>query len=92
MTSLTEILILRGVMPIESLDSFTDGWGEEESSVRALVEKGVLSEAQVASARAAQAGLPFIELIEHPVDRVAVSLVPAALCRRHEVLPIAVGE
>ncbi|GAA1207242.1 GspE/PulE family protein [Rhodoglobus aureus] len=92
MTSLTEILILRGVMPIESLDSFTDGWGEEESSVRALVEKGVLSEAQVASARAAQAGLPFIELIEHPVDRVAVSLVPVALCRRHEVLPIAVGE
>ncbi|MDJ0334123.1 ATPase, T2SS/T4P/T4SS family [Salinibacterium sp. G-O1] len=91
MTSLTEILILRGVMPIESLDSFTDGWGEEENSVRALVEKGVLTENQVASARAAQAGLPFVELLEHPVDRSAVSLVPSSLCRRHEVLPIAMG-
>ena len=91
-TSLTEILILRGVMPIESLDSVTDGWGEEEHSVRALVEQGVLTEAQVASARAAQAGLPFVELLEYPVDRTAVSMVPAALCRRHEVLPIALSE
>lgn len=92
MTSLTEILILRGVMPIESLDSVTGGWGEEEDSVRALVEQGVLTEIQVASARAAQADLPFVELLEYPVDRTAVSLVPASLCRRHEVLPIAMSE
>ena len=58
MASLTEILILRGVMPIESLDSMPGGWGEEEVSVRALIDPGVLTEAQVASARAAQAGLP----------------------------------
>lgn len=90
--SLTEILILRGVMPIESLDSIPGGWGEEEISVRALIEQGVLTEAQVASARAAQAGLPFVELLEYPVDRTAVSLVAASLCRRHEVLPIAMNE
>ena len=92
MASLTEILILRGVMPIESLDTIPGGWGEEELSVRALVEQGVLTEAQVASARAAQAGLPFVELLEYPVDRTAVSLVAASLCRRHEVLPIAMSE
>lgn len=91
MTSLTEILILRGVMPIEALDSMPGGWGEEEQSVRKLIEQGVLTEAQVASARAAQAGLPFVELTEYPVDRTAVSLVPAALCQRHDVLPIAVS-
>lgn len=91
MASLTEILILRGVMPIESLDSIPGGWGEEELSVRALVEQGVLTEAQVASARAAQAGLPFVELLEYPVDRTAVSMVAASLCRRHEVLPIAMS-
>lgn len=79
-------------MPIESLDSVPNGWGEEEQSVRMLVEKGVLTEAQVASARAAQAGLPFVELIEYPVDRTAVSMVPASLCRRHEVIPIALAE
>src|SRR5690606_27204955 len=90
-TSLTEILILRGVMPIEALDNMPGGWSEEEQSVRKLIEQGVLTEAQVASARAAQAGLPFVELTEYPVDRTAISLVPAALCQRHDVLPIAVS-
>lgn len=78
-------------MPIESLDNMPGGWGEEEQSVRTLIEQGVLTEAQVASARAAQAGLPFVELTEYPVDRTAISLVPAALCQRHDVLPIAVS-
>src|SRR5690606_81570 len=78
-------------MPIEALDSMPGGWSEEEQSVRKLIEQGVLTEAQVASARAAQAGLPFVELTEYPVDRTAVSLVPAALSQRHNVLPIAVN-
>lgn len=92
MTSLTEILILRGVMPIEALDNMPGGWSEEEQSVRKLIEQGVLTEAQVASARAAQAGLPFVELLEYPVDRNAVAQVPAALCRRHRLLPIALND
>ncbi|MCC7127628.1 MAG: type II secretion system protein GspE, partial [Microbacteriaceae bacterium] len=79
-------------MPIEALDTMPGGWGEEEMSVRKLVEEGVLTEAQVASARAAQMGLPFVELLEYPVDRTAVSMVAASLCRRHEVLPIAMNE
>ncbi|HAM25357.1 MAG TPA: type II secretion system protein GspE, partial [Microbacteriaceae bacterium] len=56
-----------------------------------LVDQGVLTDAQVASARAAQAGLPFVELVDYPIDRTAVSLVPAALCRRHDLLPIALS-
>jgi Type II secretory pathway, ATPase PulE/Tfp pilus assembly pathway, ATPase PilB len=42
----------------------------------------------VASARAAQLGLPFVDLTDYPIDQSAVSLVPVALLRRHEVLPI----
>jgi type IV pilus assembly protein PilB len=88
MASLTEILILRGVMPIESLDSIASGRVQEEASFRELISRGVLTEAQLASARAAQSGLPFVELLDYPVDHAAVALVPAALCRRYEVLPI----
>jgi type IV pilus assembly protein PilB len=90
MASLTEILILRGVVPIESLDAVSGAWGEDEGAVKALVEKGVVSEVQLASARAAQADLPFVELLEYPVDRTAVSLVPAAMCRRYQIIPIAI--
>ncbi|MGX5682082.1 GspE/PulE family protein [Schumannella luteola] len=88
MASLTEILILRGVMPIESLDSMS-GTADEESTVRDLLERGVLTEVQLASARAALVGLPFVELLDFAVDQRAVSLVPAAVCRRYGVLPIA---
>jgi type IV pilus assembly protein PilB len=88
MASLTEILILRGVIPIELLPDTAASWSGDEQSVRELVERGAVSEAQVASARAAQANLPFVELADFPVDRAAVALVPESICRRSTVLPI----
>jgi type IV pilus assembly protein PilB len=88
-TTLTEILILRGVVPIESLDTLSGAWNEDEQFVTSLVEQGIVTEGQLASARATLASVPFVELLEYPVDRAAVALVPPALCRRHQVLPIA---
>jgi type IV pilus assembly protein PilB len=90
MASLTEILILRGVVPIENLDAITGTWGEDEDAARALVERGIVTPVQLASARAAQANLPFVELVDFPVERTAVALVPAAICRRYNVLPIGI--
>jgi type IV pilus assembly protein PilB len=55
---------------------------------RVLVEQGMLSEAQLVAALATQIGLPFVDLNEYSVDGSAVALVPAAVCRRHAVLPI----
>lgn len=76
-------------MPIEALDNVVDGWKGDDEMVRQIVADGTISAKDYASARAAQHGLPFVELTEYPVDRIAVALVPAAICRRHEVLPIA---
>ena len=91
MASLTEILIIRGLMPIESIDAAMGDAVDDDIFVRGLLEQGKVTEAQVASARAANAGLPFVELADYPVDRTAVALVPATLCKRHEVLPISVA-
>ena len=88
MASLTEILILRGIVPIENLDSISGTWGEDEETVKALVAKGLVTPMQLASARAARAEVPFVELADFPIDRAALALVPAAICRRHTVLPI----
>ena len=88
MASLSEILIIRGLVPITSLDTVTGDAAADDAHVRELVQDGVLTESQVASARAAQLGLPFVDLTEYPVDRSAVALVPLALLRRHNVLPI----
>ena len=88
--SLTDILILRGVLPIETLDAVPSDADEE--SVRRLVDQGIVTELQFAAARAAQANLPFVELADYPVDRMAVALVPAAVCRRYSVLPLAIED
>jgi len=90
--TLTEILILHGLLPIEVLDTLMAGDPADEGAVRALVDSGVITELQFAKARAQQANLPFVELVDYPVDRLAVALVNAAVCRRHEVLPIAINE
>ena len=52
----------------------------------------VASDLDSARARAALAGLPYIELLDYPIDRSAIALVTAAICRRHEVLPIATNK
>ena len=91
MSSVAEILIIRGLMPIESLDDISGDPATDEMQILNLIDSGVLTDVQVASARAAQAGLPFVELIDYPIDRIAVSLVSAALCRRHDLLPLSVA-
>ncbi|GAB3135376.1 GspE/PulE family protein [Marisediminicola antarctica] len=91
MAYLTDILIVRGVLPIEALDGLKRGQ-DDENQIRELVEQGIVSEVQFASARAEKLSLPFVELVDYPVDRVAVALVPAAVCRRYQVLPIAISE
>ena len=89
MTSLTEILIVHGLLPIEELDTVRLSERADEAAVRHLVEAGTITELQFAKARAEQKNLPFVELLDYPVDRLAVAKVPAAVCRRANVLPIA---
>ncbi len=91
MAYLTDILIVRGVLPIEHLDRISAD-EDDEQSIRALVEQGIVSELQFASARAEKLNLPFVELTDYAVDRMAVTLVPASLCRRYDVMPIAMKD
>ncbi|TAM69509.1 MAG: type II secretion system protein GspE [Microbacteriaceae bacterium] len=88
MASITEILILHGALPIEQLDFAHDNRLDELNAMHTLVEQGVISDVQVARALAAQADVPFVELLDYPIDRAAVGLVAPAICRRHSVLPI----
>ncbi|TFW00128.1 GspE/PulE family protein [Leifsonia flava] len=91
MAALAEILILHGHLPIEHLDEIMAMDETDESAVRGLVVRGVISDLQLAKARAAQAGVPFIELADYPVDRAAVAMVSSATCRRYEAMPIALA-
>lgn len=88
MPSLTEVLIIRGIMPIETIDVMESDPASEERVIQSFLQEGRVTPSQLASARAEVMGLSFIDLSEYPIDRSAVALVPAAMCRRHKVLPI----
>ncbi|WP_144760671.1 GspE/PulE family protein [Curtobacterium sp. 9128] len=88
MATLSEILILNGALPIEHLDSLTGDEEIDERSIRSLVDRGVVSEAQFITARAASSNSKTVPLTDYPVDGTAVSILPAALCRRHGVLGV----
>jgi type IV pilus assembly protein PilB len=59
---------------------------------RILVERGQLSEVDLARALATQAGLEFVDLAEYPVDRGAIGLIPEPVARRYRALPIGWSE
>ena len=91
MKQLGEILLVEGIVTEGQLMAALDEQKIRGQSLgRTLVENGVLSESQLVRALASQVGMDFIDLDDFGVDRLAVGLVPAALCRRHVVLPIAI--
>lgn len=91
MKQLGEILLDEGLVTEAQLLAAIDEQGAMGTSLgRTLVELGMLSEAQLVRALAAQVGMEFVDLDEYPVDRTAVTMVPAAVCRRYSVLPIAI--
>jgi type IV pilus assembly protein PilB len=89
--ALGEILLDEGLVTEGQLMAALDEQVARGQSLgRTLVEIGVLSEGQLVAALARQVGMEFIDLDDYPVDRMAVATVPAALCRRYTVLPIAI--
>src|SRR5450759_4767133 len=91
MKHLGEILLDEGYVTAADLGlALTEQAERGQSLGRVLVELGMLTEAQLVSALAQQVGMNFVELSDYPVDRTAVSLVAAAVCRRHSVLPIGI--
>ncbi|WP_066588679.1 GspE/PulE family protein [Cellulomonas timonensis] len=89
MKQLGEILLDEGLVTEAQLIAALDEQNNRGQSMgRTLVEIGVLTEGQLVSALARQVGMDFIDLDDYPVDRSALALVPASLCRRYTVLPV----
>lgn len=91
MKQLGEILLEEGLVDEAQLMHALDVQVERGSSLgRVLVELGILSEEDLVRALAQQVGLDYVDLDEYPVDRTAVRLIPGALCRRYNILPVGI--
>ena len=89
MKQLGTILLEDGVVSEDQLmDAIDEQQRTGQSLGRALVELGLITEGQLVRALASQVGMEFVELSNAAIDQAAVALVPAAVCRRHTVLPI----
>ncbi len=89
MKQLGQILLDEGLVTESQLSAaLAEQTVRGQSLGTTLVEVGILTDRQLVQALALQVEMPFVDLDEYPVDRMAVSLVPGSLCRRHVVLPV----
>ncbi|WP_084126584.1 GspE/PulE family protein [Demequina sp. NBRC 110054] len=89
MKQLGSILLEEGLVTEDQLMDAIDAQQQRGQSLgRTLVELGMLTEPQLVKALASQVGMEFVELTDYQVDRTAVSLVSAQVCRRHSALPL----
>jgi type IV pilus assembly protein PilB len=59
-----------------------------KSLARVLIDSGMVGEPDLVAALAKQIGLPFVDLAEAQLDITAASLIPEALAKRYNALPI----
>ncbi len=91
MKQLGDILLEKGLIEEAQLAAAFDEHQRAGRPLgRVLVDLGVLTESQLVAALAAQIGLEFVDLTEHPVDPGATTLLPDTLARRYRA--IAIGE
>ncbi|HSK98432.1 MAG TPA: ATPase, T2SS/T4P/T4SS family, partial [Euzebyales bacterium] len=86
---LGDILLAKGYV---AQDVLTDAQQEQRSEHRPLgqilIDRAVITEAQLMSALAEQLSLEFVDLGDQPVDAMVASLVPESIARRHGIIPI----
>lgn len=91
MKGLAESLVHTGAISADVVSDVVAEVGEGAELRRRLLDAGLVSERQLAQAIARQTGLPFVDLSDVDLSPDIVSAVPAALCRRYQVIPVGRG-
>ena len=87
---LEALLVQRGVITSEQLArAVTEQHRTGASLMRVLIDLGLVQESDLVATIADQLGMDFVDLADHPVDPVAVSVISDSLARRYQALPIA---
>jgi len=88
--SLGEVLVEKGALTEDQLRQAHDVQKSAPGDLgNIIVDLGFASERDVASARATEMGLPFVDLTKnYPIDPEAVRLVPEHIAKRYNVLPL----
>jgi type IV pilus assembly protein PilB len=86
---LDDLLIARGLLSEDQLEEAHQEATEKGHALgRVLIEKELVSESGLFSILAEQLNMGFVDLTEEKVDQSAVALLPEAVARRHNCIPI----
>ncbi|WP_447949637.1 GspE/PulE family protein [Microbacterium aurum] len=91
MKGLAESLIRTGAVPAADMWDVVAEHGDGPDLRNRLVAARLVTETQVAEGIAAQTGLDFVDLAAMTLSVDVLGLVPAALCRRYNAIPIERG-
>src|SRR5690606_16957850 len=88
MPGLAQTLVLTGAIRATEMSEALRQHGDTPELARALVEQRLLSESQLAEAIAVPTGHRYVDLSDMPLDPNVVAMVPSALCRKYQLIPI----
>ncbi|MFA5275380.1 MAG: type II secretion system ATPase GspE [Candidatus Omnitrophota bacterium] len=87
--SLGESLVEAGVITLEQLKLAQEEEKKSGQRLRkVLVDRGMISEEELAEFLSEKLGLPRIELDNYLIDPKIIELVPEELARKHELIPV----
>jgi type IV pilus assembly protein PilB len=85
---LAQTLVLTGAVRAVDMSAALAQFGDTPELERHLVEQRLVTPAQIAEAIALSSGHRYVELSNMPLDPNVVALVPGALCRKYQLIPI----
>jgi type IV pilus assembly protein PilB len=88
MRGLAQTLVLTGAVRAAEMSAAMGQHGDTPELGRYLVAQGQVTESQLAEAIAVNTGYRFVDLSNTTLDPTIVGLVPGALCRKYQMIPI----
>lgn len=88
LNSITETLVLTGAIMPQDLQAAMATVGDGEQLSTHLLETNQITATQLAHAVAAARDLPYTDLTSRELDPEIIGLVPSALCRRYQLIPL----
>lgn len=86
---LATLLLEDGLITEDQLDdALSQQQASGQSLGRVLVDRAVIAEVDLVRTLARQIGLDFVDLDQYPVDASLSSMIPEAVAKRHQALPI----
>lgn len=83
-----DTLVTAGLITVDQLASVSEAAGQNGGIGKALIDRGLVTPADVATVLEDELGIPRVDLSSYAPDDSALELVPASMARARRILPL----